>query len=81
MEDTILLTLNLPPNKQAIIEQASREAGMSVEQYIISKIFPRTTLEKSEKPKTLSELIGNRKLQSLTDDPVALQQTMRDKWE
>lgn len=76
-----MLTLNLPPSKQAIIEQASHEAGMTVEQYIISKIFPHTTPEKPEKTKTLSDLIGNRKLQSLTNDPVALQQAMRDEWE
>ncbi len=40
-----MITLNLPPNKQAIIERASQEAGMTVEQYIISKII----VDKEEK--------------------------------
>lgn len=34
-----MITLDIPPNKQAIIEQASRRAGMSIEQYIISKVL------------------------------------------
>lgn len=34
-----MITLNLPPQKQALIEQASQAAGMSVEQYILSKIL------------------------------------------
>ncbi len=40
-----MITLDLPPNKQAIIERASQESGMTVEQYIISKIM----VDKKEK--------------------------------
>lgn len=38
-EVTLMITLNLSPQKQAIIEQASQAAGMSIEQYILSKIL------------------------------------------
>lgn len=41
-----MITLNIPPKKQAIIEQASREAGMSVEQYIISKVLSDETVNR-----------------------------------
>ncbi len=42
-----MITLELPPQVQSTIEQESQQAGMSVEQYIISKLM----LEKTEKPK------------------------------
>ncbi len=32
-----MITLNIPPQKQALLEQVSRQAGMSIEQYIINK--------------------------------------------
>ncbi len=33
-----MITLELPPQVQSTIEQESQQAGMSVEQYIISKL-------------------------------------------
>lgn len=35
-----MIVLELPPHKQAFLERQSQQAGMSVEQYIISKIIP-----------------------------------------
>ncbi len=32
-----MITLDIPPQKQAILEQVSRQAGMSIEQYIINR--------------------------------------------
>ncbi len=46
-----MITLDLPPNKQAIIEQASQKSGMTVEQYIISKII----VDKEEKMASYEE--------------------------
>ncbi len=32
-----MITLDIPPQTQAILEQESKQAGMSIEQYIINK--------------------------------------------
>ncbi len=38
-----MITLELPPQIQSTIEKESQQVGMSVEQYIISKLMPTKT--------------------------------------
>lgn len=53
-----MIVLQLPPHKQAFLEQQSQQAGVSIEQYIISKIIPDDGA--SEKPfeNNISKLKG-----------------------
>lgn len=75
-----MITLNMSPQEQAVVEQASQAAGMSVERYIISKVVPAAHDTTARMPKTLADLVAGKQLSCLNEDPVALQQAMRNDW-
>ncbi len=52
-----MITLELPPQVQSTIEQESQQAGMSVEQYIVSKLMPEQETQDNI-PKSMQQAVG-----------------------
>ncbi len=53
-----MLTLDIAPQQQALIEQASKEAGMNVEDYIIQQILPDSQQTEQTDRQALLEKLG-----------------------
>ncbi|WP_230658998.1 hypothetical protein [Psychrobacter sp. I-STPA10] len=79
-----MVTLNISPSQQVLIEQASQQAGMTLEQYIITQALStvnHSQHSRENKPKTLADCVAGKKLDSFRDDSVAIQRALRDEWD
>ncbi len=74
-----MITLDIPPQIETVIQQESEKAGMSIEQYIINKISLPTPMPTAE-PQTLGDLFTGEPLESFEGDPVAIQRELRNEW-
>ncbi len=76
-----MITLDIPPQKQAILEQISKQAGMSIEQYI------NDLIDKYAKPQTSSNSMI-RRVQAMPKptsynpkNAVSIQRSLRNEWD
>ncbi len=75
-----MITLDISPQQQAIVEQESKKAGMSIEQYITNLI------DKYARPKTTNSMVERIKNmpKPTSYDPkqaVSIQRELRDEWD
>ncbi len=75
-----MITLDIPPQTQALLEQESRQAGMSIEQYI------NDLIDKYAKPQTQSNSMIDRVKQMPKPtsynpkNAVSIQRELRNEW-
>ncbi|MDO5651093.1 MAG: hypothetical protein Q4G13_03015 [Moraxella sp.] len=68
-----MLSLDLTASELEQLELASQQAGMSVAQYAMSRLFPIPA-----QPKSIASMVKGKRLESFQGDPVAIQRAMRD---
>lgn len=69
------MILDLPPNIEKMIIQEAHDQDMSVNDYVIAKLFD---IKPSTKPKSIADLVQGKHLQGFNDDPVVIQRVLRD---
>lgn len=67
-----MLTLNLSAYEMQQLEQESKRAGMSINQYAVSRLFPQPP-----KPQTIADMVKDKRLESFKGEPVTEQREMR----
>lgn len=68
-----MLILDLSPLQLAQLEQESQQAGMTLNNYAVAKLFPTPAPQK-----TILDLVQGKHLEGFNGDPVAIQQALRD---
>lgn len=71
-----MLVIELTPLQLAQLEQESQQAGMTLNNYAVAKLFP-----KPQQPKLLSDIVQAMPNRSHLGDPVAIQQEWRNEWD
>lgn len=71
-----MLTLNLSAYEMQQLEQASQQAGMTVNQYAVSRLFPQPP-----KLKTIADFVKVMPNRSYLGDGLAIQKEMRNDWD
>lgn len=68
-----MYSLELSPMEWQQLEHQSKQQGMTVNEYAISKLFPQPAKQKS-----IADLVKGKHLESFDGDPVAIQRALRD---
>lgn len=77
-----MITLSISAKDQALIERASLQSGMTVEQFFLASAHEKAMqISQSKQKILLTDLLKDLPSAEFSDDGLRIQQELRDEWD
>lgn len=77
-----MITLSISTKEQALIEQASLQSGMTVEQFFLASAHEKAMqISQSKQKILLTDLLKDLPSAEFSDDGLHIQRELRDEWD